>query len=756
MHKKISAVILAALMLPQYVTASVLGSENISAYSYDISHGTTLHENVFLSDQSGVGLQSEYFAEYTPNSDTVPVVVTGESIYGKRTADEAVKYMQDNGMRPMLGINASFFSLSTGVPMGHVISNGKVVSKDSSTLQSVGFSEQYGAFIAPLAIDIDLQTEYGGVGIANLNKLNVASLPWISMYTPAFGDQTHNDVESFSVILDVVDSDLTIGGTVSATVIDKFIYTGGLKIDENKLILSINTGEHYDYHYNLLNSLEVGDKVTISCSAQGDERWAGVQNAIGSQGEILVKDGVANTNFVKGAAPRTAVGITADGKVIFYVLDGRQPGHSYGAQLKTLAARMIELGCVDAINFDGGGSTSISGVYPGADSIAVLNSPSDGRLRKVPNFIFLQNLKEATGELKDIYVTPQQKKYLSGTKVALSARGIDTAYFGANIGEVSYSVPEPSTAEGNIITLRGSGTVEVTATHNAVSTISHHYVYDMPDKIVVLSDGKSVDSLNLSNGASVRLSAEAYSGSSKLISDSECFTYSVEGNIGTISADGVFTANADRTTEGSITVTAAQKSISIPVRVVNDDYIFTDIQDHWAKEMIRDLARNGIISGYEQEQGLVFCPDNSITRAEFAVLLAKYLNLDTNAFTVSSDVFADEIPAWAQGAVHTMYQLGYISGKDAGYGVIFAASDKITRAEAATIIGKTQPLMTEESPLAFTDIDEIPKWAYGFISRLVNASIISGYSDNTVKPQNSVTRAEAATMLYKLSATVSE
>ena len=57
------------------------------------------------------------------------------------------------------------------------------------------------------------------------------------------------------------------------------------------------------------------------------------------------------------AAPRSAIGIKNDGTIIFYTIDGRQSGHSFGLRLKTLSKRLKELGCVDAINFDGGGSS---------------------------------------------------------------------------------------------------------------------------------------------------------------------------------------------------------------------------------------------------------------------------------------------------------------------------------------------------------------------------------------------------------------
>lgn len=104
---------------------------------------------------------------------------------------------------------------------------------------------------------------------------------------------------------------------------------------------------------------------------------------------IILKDGfigdVAYGNqFGYTRHPRTAVGITADNHIILMVVDGRQPSLSNGASLGDLAMLMKDVGAVNAINLDGGGSSgmvtcSVPGKY------IIRNSPSDGSLRKVYN-----------------------------------------------------------------------------------------------------------------------------------------------------------------------------------------------------------------------------------------------------------------------------------------------------------------------------------------------------------------------------------
>lgn len=85
--------------------------------------------------------------------------------------------------------------------------------------------------------------------------------------------------------------------------------------------------------------------------------------------------------------PRTAAGVSGDGRTLWLVtVDGRQPDWSVGMTLPELGDLMIELGAVDALNLDGGGSTSFWYMPAGAAAPTV-NRPSDGKFRLVANQI---------------------------------------------------------------------------------------------------------------------------------------------------------------------------------------------------------------------------------------------------------------------------------------------------------------------------------------------------------------------------------
>ena len=110
-----------------------------------------------------------------------------------------------------------------------------------------------------------------------------------------------------------------------------------------------------------------------------DREWQRAHSILGA-GPQLVKAGkVAITYleeqlapaFARDRHPRTAVGRTQDGKLILVTVDGRQPAISIGMSLYSLADLLLELGAMDGINLDGGGSTTM------VVNQKVVNKPSD-------------------------------------------------------------------------------------------------------------------------------------------------------------------------------------------------------------------------------------------------------------------------------------------------------------------------------------------------------------------------------------------
>ena len=101
---------------------------------------------------------------------------------------------------------------------------------------------------------------------------------------------------------------------------------------------------------------------------------------------MLVKDGAAIPHENQTRHPRTAVGLDATGdKLFLLVVDGRKPGVAVGMSYDELAAEMVRLGCRQAFNLDGGGSSVMAVRDPATREFHILNEPTDGRERPVAN-----------------------------------------------------------------------------------------------------------------------------------------------------------------------------------------------------------------------------------------------------------------------------------------------------------------------------------------------------------------------------------
>lgn len=116
-----------------------------------------------------------------------------------------------------------------------------------------------------------------------------------------------------------------------------------------------------------------------------------ILNAVGGS-DILIMNGkvqsISTNDFSTIRHPRTAVGYDDSGKVYLLVVDGRQPSISNGASLADLAEIFISLGCTNAINLDGGGSTTMI-LKDEAGKYVTKNSPSDGSLRSVASTLLV-------------------------------------------------------------------------------------------------------------------------------------------------------------------------------------------------------------------------------------------------------------------------------------------------------------------------------------------------------------------------------
>ena len=213
--------------------------------------------------------------------------------------------------------------------------------------------------------------------------------------------------------------------------------------------------------------LKDGTAVIGSASEYGTYRDQ-IQEAVGGS-PFLVKDGksVAEdaSDYYSKRHSRTCVGITAEGKVVLMVLDGRQEPFSAGGNAEELAQIMLDAGCVTAINLDGGGSTTFVAKQEGSDTLTVVNRPSDGYERSVSSSLMIVSTAPVSREFDHALITAAYDYLTSGATVRLVASGVSVSGSAAELpADLTWKSADETigtVSEEGVFTAVKKGSVEI-------------------------------------------------------------------------------------------------------------------------------------------------------------------------------------------------------------------------------------------------------------------------------------------------------
>ncbi|ADG06893.1 DUF4350 domain-containing protein [Kyrpidia tusciae] len=169
---------------------------------------------------------------------------------------------------------------------------------------------------------------------------------------------------------------------------------------------------------------------------------------------------------------------------------------------------------------------------------------------------------------------------------------------------------------------------------------------------------------------------------------------------------------------------------------------FSDVHGHWAEALVNQAVAQDWVKGYPDG---TFHPDAPVTRAEFAVLLAKALGLPVPEGTAALP-FADAaaVPDWARPSVAACVRAGVLHGYEDG---TVRADAQISRAEMAVMAAKALGLPGSSGAAGFADDGAIPGWAKASVAAVKQAGLVKGREMNRFEPDGITTRAEAVAVL---------
>lgn len=329
-------------------------------------------------------------------------------------------------------INSDFFNWDSraghGSPIGAVFFDKKMISSPASSdgMYTIMQDENRNVFADIIDYKIVITAPNGKQKqIAGKNK--ASDLSQIMMYDKYYDRYSlgSTDTRYEVVVRDNIISEIRFSSEP-------------VKLEDNMYILTALS----DWDCFLTDNFKVGDEVKLDIVSSVD--FNSLQLAAGAGAKIL-SDGSVPSSFshvIGGTNPRSAFGISQNQKTVYLAaVDGRSSS-SKGMTMTELGAFMKYIGAYNAVNLDGGGSTTLvtKDVQQGRQKL--INTPSDGSVRKVASSIAVtSSVKKASG-LYHLKITADGKNVFKNSRIKLSVEGFDEYYFPVNINpdDIVYSV----------------------------------------------------------------------------------------------------------------------------------------------------------------------------------------------------------------------------------------------------------------------------------------------------------------------------
>ena len=395
-----------------------------SAYTYDIK-GETYQVDTLFHAQVGPGTTQTSLLFTGPSYDmrvfyitidledpnvSIRAVSGQDMVAGGETTSSMAQRHSTEGAQYFAGVNGDFFVTSgstkngvsmVGTPISSCIVDGEFYKTSNENFQ--------------FAVDVEgvpfigtanylTSTAVSGANTVLFKGVNVGSIDnGITVYTPRYYGATDSDAGCAEVTARLADGETFSPGKSCRMVITGTPSTvGNMDIPEDGFVIhgrgSNVEGGTTIGAFDFVNSLKEGDEITLNSVVLMGSESIVPQQMISGQPHAL-QDGVelGPVEDTSGFHPRTVIGYGDNKtKVVMMVVDGRST-ISNGAMTSQLGYLMKYAGATDAINLDGGGSTTLY-----TQALGIRNVPSDGKERADANAIFVVSSAPTDNEIAKI------------------------------------------------------------------------------------------------------------------------------------------------------------------------------------------------------------------------------------------------------------------------------------------------------------------------------------------------------------------
>lgn len=313
-------------------------------------------------------------------------VLSNEAVFGPEPRKERTSSMCIR-VNCLVAVNADFSVIETGEPLGGLAISGELVRSPNASHHQLTIGRDGSMAAGPMKwsgvlMPSDLRPlEISGVNVARRENQ-------IILYTPLYGASTATNSHGVEILARVPHPGqrLVVDQTSRIELIELREGVGDALLGSGGLVLSGHGAgaEHLRDLWKRIQSGDLGNQALVRLETEPV-----AEHSVGGT-PILLKEGRKwfadePTSLFRDRHPRTAVGWNSEGVVWLVTVDGRQPGYSEGMTLTELANFLLALGPTEAINLDGGGSTTF--VARGE----VLNRPSDRAVRRGGSEMIVQS-----------------------------------------------------------------------------------------------------------------------------------------------------------------------------------------------------------------------------------------------------------------------------------------------------------------------------------------------------------------------------
>lgn len=531
------------------------------------------------------------------------------------TLKDQTQAVSKKGNRVVGGINGSFFHYLTRTPAymvsrdQRIINMGAISQKSNDfmyTPAAFGMNENGEGMVGKYELDMEFEHDGEMTKVDSMNTNRQEGE--VIIYTESYGKEfTKTNPYGYEVVVTNVDKTLDggevrFGDTVTGTVKAKRSYGNKdwAEIPEDGYVLSFGGGTLANEY----KDIQPGDEIKFSIDI--NDPWDDSEFMLAS-GPLLVQNGKvdvtmdANSPKLTLAQPHTAVGTNADGsKVYFVTVDGRT-GIADGMRLDDFARYLQSLGIYNAINLDGGGSTEMVArkkayIYP-----TIMNSPSDGRERQVATTLMavINNPEERAHNIS--FYKDKEGLLLEGAKLNVNVSYVLDDYFtyleDVDADDINWSV------EGGVGRMEGTTFIAEEAGAGKIVAKYEDAVEKRDVTVVDEIDNFTVTPRNVQIGTNTKQTFTFEAKDAKgnpIILPENAVKWSADSNVGTINANGTFTA-ADKEATGNVTATINGQSVSSKVQVGGDTVVLSDFNQasDWSVSEARSWGQVRGAQGFE-------------------------------------------------------------------------------------------------------------------------------------------------------------